>query len=153
MSSPNEHQIAVLAYKYWIERGCPLDSPEVDWYRAVDTLNVRDLQLSAFQLGPDTSAPGPMPHGQQASGGASDRGVTERSLQCPDGQRRNIMSTFIVSIFSNEAKAYEAVHALNELHAEGSISLYDTTVVQRQSGGGLETKKKASSGAATTGLG
>jgi hypothetical protein len=52
------------------------------------------------------------------------------------------MSTFIVSIFSNEAKAYEAVHAFNELHVEGSISLYDTTVVQRQSGG-LEIKQKA----------
>ena len=27
-------RIAVLAYQYWQERGCPIGSPEVDWFRA-----------------------------------------------------------------------------------------------------------------------
>ena len=26
--------IAELAYRYWQERGCPIGSPEEDWYRA-----------------------------------------------------------------------------------------------------------------------
>ena len=26
--------IADLAYRYWQERGCPIGSPEEDWYRA-----------------------------------------------------------------------------------------------------------------------
>lgn len=63
------------------------------------------------------------------------------------------MSMFIVSIFSNEAKAYEAVQAFDELHIDGSISLYDTTVVQRQPAGGLEIKQEGASGVATTGIG
>ena len=63
------------------------------------------------------------------------------------------MSTFVVSIFSNEVKAYEAVRAFNELHMEGSISVYDTTVVQRQPGGWLEVKQKGSAAVATTGIG
>ena len=27
-------QIARLAYQYWLERGCPIGSPEEDWMRA-----------------------------------------------------------------------------------------------------------------------
>ena len=27
-------QIASLAYQYWLERGCPIGSPEEDWLRA-----------------------------------------------------------------------------------------------------------------------
>ena len=27
-------RIAVLAYEYWLERGCPHGSPEEDWFRA-----------------------------------------------------------------------------------------------------------------------
>ncbi len=27
-------QIATLAYQYWLERGCPIGSPEEDWLRA-----------------------------------------------------------------------------------------------------------------------
>ncbi len=26
--------IAQLAYEYWTQRGCPMGSPEEDWYRA-----------------------------------------------------------------------------------------------------------------------
>jgi len=63
------------------------------------------------------------------------------------------MSTFVVSIFSSEAKAYDAVRAFNELHMEGSISLYDTTVVKRQEGGWLEIKQRGSGAIEATGLG
>jgi uncharacterized membrane protein len=63
------------------------------------------------------------------------------------------MSTFIVSIFSDEAKAYDAVRALNELHMEGSISVYDTSVVQRKPGGQLEVKQRGPGAAETTGIG
>ena len=48
-----EHRhIELLAYTYWQERGRPLDSPEVDWFRALQTLRVErgfdDLPLAAF---------------------------------------------------------------------------------------------------------
>jgi hypothetical protein len=26
--------VAIRAYELWIERGCPVGSPEVDWYQA-----------------------------------------------------------------------------------------------------------------------
>lgn len=63
------------------------------------------------------------------------------------------MSTFVVSIFSNEAKAYEAVRAFNELHMEGTVSVYETTVVQRRPDGRLETKQPGDGGLAATGIG
>jgi hypothetical protein len=31
---PSHDAIAALAYRYWQERGCPIGSPEEDWYRA-----------------------------------------------------------------------------------------------------------------------
>src|SRR5579871_2418171 len=37
-SSP---EIAALAYRYWQARGCPNDSPEVDWLRAEHELACR----------------------------------------------------------------------------------------------------------------
>lgn len=33
-----EEQIAVLAYRLWQERGCPIGSPEIDWFRAEQEL-------------------------------------------------------------------------------------------------------------------
>ena len=30
----NHEEIARLAYSYWEARGCPIGSPEEDWYRA-----------------------------------------------------------------------------------------------------------------------
>jgi len=70
-SNLHEERVAVLAYEYWLERGCPIGSPEVDWYRAVETLStVQDLPLAAFHAGPDTSAHGPMhnwhPYGESS---------------------------------------------------------------------------------------
>ncbi len=38
-----DKEIADLAHEYWEQRGRPLDSPEVDWYRAVEEVNNREL--------------------------------------------------------------------------------------------------------------
>ncbi|HEX5283486.1 MAG TPA: DUF2934 domain-containing protein [Bryocella sp.] len=35
---PSYEEIARLAEQYWVERGRPFGSPEVDWLRAVSTL-------------------------------------------------------------------------------------------------------------------
>jgi hypothetical protein len=32
--APAEHDIAKLAYALWEARGCPVGSPEEDWFRA-----------------------------------------------------------------------------------------------------------------------
>ena len=63
------------------------------------------------------------------------------------------MSTFIVTIVPDETKAYQAVNALESLHSEASITLYDTVVVQRQADGTLATKQRGPMGAISTGLG
>jgi Protein of unknown function (DUF2934) len=31
-------QMAALAYEFWLARGCPEGSPEIDWYRAAEQL-------------------------------------------------------------------------------------------------------------------
>lgn len=33
-TAADESEIAVLAYRLWLERGCPEGSPEEDWYLA-----------------------------------------------------------------------------------------------------------------------
>ena len=42
----NQAEISALAYELWIQRGCPLGSPEVDWFRAEEELK-RQKELSA----------------------------------------------------------------------------------------------------------
>ena len=42
----NQEEISALAYELWIQRGCPLGSPEVDWFRAEEELQ-RRKELSA----------------------------------------------------------------------------------------------------------
>lgn len=39
-TAPQE-EIAALAYELWLDRGCPLGSPEEDWLRAEQELNNR----------------------------------------------------------------------------------------------------------------
>ena len=34
----DQEEIASLAYQFWLERGCPIGSPEQDWFRAEDEL-------------------------------------------------------------------------------------------------------------------
>jgi hypothetical protein len=38
VSVENHEEIARLAYSYWQARGCPIGSPEEDWYRAENEL-------------------------------------------------------------------------------------------------------------------
>jgi hypothetical protein len=35
---PTRDEIQRLAYQFWEERGCPLDSPDIDWWRAEQKL-------------------------------------------------------------------------------------------------------------------
>ena len=37
-SEPGEEATAILAYQLWLDRGCPLGSPEEDWFRAEQVL-------------------------------------------------------------------------------------------------------------------
>jgi len=63
------------------------------------------------------------------------------------------MSKFIVITFPEEAKASAAVSALQELHNEGSITLYGTLVVERGADGKLVTKQRTPEAAIGAGLG
>lgn len=40
-------EIAALAYQFWNERGCPIGSPDEDWFRAEAELNHRNEAASA----------------------------------------------------------------------------------------------------------
>ena len=42
----NLGEISALAYELWMQRGCPLGSPEVDWFRAEEEVKSRK-ELSA----------------------------------------------------------------------------------------------------------
>ena len=40
-------EIAALAYRLWTERGCPIGSPEEDWFRAEAELSGRKEAAAA----------------------------------------------------------------------------------------------------------
>ena len=63
------------------------------------------------------------------------------------------MSKFAVVVFSEEKKAYEALHALQELHAEGSLTVWGTAVLERAADGRLSILKRGDEGPLGTGLG
>ncbi len=63
------------------------------------------------------------------------------------------MSKFIFVIFPNETKAYEGTRVLKDLHAEGSLTLYDLAVVTKGADGALAVKDAADSGPLGTGVG
>jgi hypothetical protein len=42
----NQWEISALAYELWIQRGCPIGSPEVDWFRAEEELKGRKELLA-----------------------------------------------------------------------------------------------------------
>lgn len=56
------------------------------------------------------------------------------------------MNKFVIAIFPSESKAYEGKRALLQLDSEGSITLYATAVVAKESNGGLSIKDTADSG-------
>ncbi len=41
---PTEDDIAALAYELWVERGCPIGSPDEDWLRAEETIRNRRVK-------------------------------------------------------------------------------------------------------------
>lgn len=48
ISGPDNHtEIAALAYEFWIQRGCPIGSPEEDWFRAEEELRNCKANVSA----------------------------------------------------------------------------------------------------------
>lgn len=63
------------------------------------------------------------------------------------------MSKFAVAVFEDEKKAYEGLHALRELHAEGGLTVWGTDVVQRAADGKISVVKSDDAGPLGTGLG
>lgn len=45
--SPDRANIARLAYVYWLARGCPIGSPEEDWFRAEQDLSSEQTRTAA----------------------------------------------------------------------------------------------------------
>lgn len=42
VAEPDHHgEIAALAYEFWMARGCPIGSPEEDWFRAEEQIKNR----------------------------------------------------------------------------------------------------------------
>jgi uncharacterized membrane protein len=63
------------------------------------------------------------------------------------------MNKFLVIIFPDETKAYEGVRELHDLHQEGTVTVFATAVVQRETNGSLTTKQKMTEGPIGLGLG
>ncbi len=63
------------------------------------------------------------------------------------------MSKFVVVVFPNEARAYDGRRALNELHADGSLTLYGTAVVAKDAKGSFAVKEAADIGPLGTAIG
>ena len=63
------------------------------------------------------------------------------------------MTKFVVVIFPDEKKASSGLHALKELDAEGSITLYSEAVVQRTPEGRLSVKEQQPDMPIGTGVG
>ena len=63
------------------------------------------------------------------------------------------MSKFAVVVFEDEKKAYDGLHALQELHAEGSLTVWGTDVRRRDADGKVSIVKRDDQGPLGTGLG
>lgn len=63
------------------------------------------------------------------------------------------MSSFALMVFADEKKAYEGLHALQQLHAEGSLTVWGTGVLHRDAGGKVALVKGEDEGPVGTGLG
>ena len=63
------------------------------------------------------------------------------------------MSKFAVVVFEDEKKAYEGLHALQELHAEGSLTVWGTDVLRRDAERRVSIVKRDDQGPLGTGLG
>lgn len=56
------------------------------------------------------------------------------------------MDKFIMIIFSNEKQAYEGLHELRQLHQEGTVTVFSTSVVEHDADGKLTIKQRADEG-------
>jgi uncharacterized membrane protein len=65
----------------------------------------------------------------------------------------DVMSKFAVAVFEDEKKAYEGLHALQQLHAEGNLTVWGTDVLQRNADGKISIVKRDDRGPLGTGLG
>ncbi len=63
------------------------------------------------------------------------------------------MSKFVVAIFSDEAKLLQATRTLEGLHAKGSIKLYGSAVIARETNGKLSVKEVTKQGFGGTAVG
>jgi hypothetical protein len=58
-SAKRHRLVAIWAYRYWQERGCPIGSPEVDWFHAEQELRAymdsQSLPLSSIAMGAVTN--------------------------------------------------------------------------------------------------
>ncbi len=69
-SEPDHEQArAILAYRFWQERGCPIGSPEEDWFRAEQALKSAAVVPAHRQDASrrHTQATRPFSPGQEAS--------------------------------------------------------------------------------------
>ena len=63
------------------------------------------------------------------------------------------MDKMIVAVFDSEKEAYEGTRALQEMHAEGNISLYAMAVIAKEPDGKVAVKKAVDQGPVGTALG
>ena len=63
------------------------------------------------------------------------------------------MSKFALMVFADEKKAYEGVHALEQLHAEGSVTVWGIDVLEREAGGRIRIAMRDDEGPLGTGVG
>jgi hypothetical protein len=47
MASPDQAAIQALAYDFWLARGCPIGTPEVDWFQAEEELTRRPANAAS----------------------------------------------------------------------------------------------------------
>jgi uncharacterized membrane protein len=63
------------------------------------------------------------------------------------------MDKMIISVFDDERQAYEGSRAIQELHREGSITLYAGAIVARDADGAIHIKEAADEGPVGTAVG
>lgn len=63
------------------------------------------------------------------------------------------MDKFAVMVFEEEKKAYQGLHALQELHAEGAVTVWSTDVIQRAADGRISILNRQDAGPVGTGVG
>ena len=57
-----QQQTAFLAYQFWMERGCPVGSPDEDWFRAeraLHSLRLEEVAADAAEEAPAQIAADP----------------------------------------------------------------------------------------------